>query len=78
MIEVPDQKDYSPANRVHPDNPYNEPRGFDDYDCCPSCGDLNDLDVLVTHQHKVFECKTKCRGCGCEAFWAHGFYEWSE
>ena len=42
---------------------------------CNHCGGTNDINVTDSLDDHMSECKTKCRDCGEEDYWAYGFFE---
>lgn len=48
------------------------------YDSCNKCGGVNESITTDSLDYQMLECKTKCRDCGFEDYWAHGFFESSQ
>ncbi len=48
------------------------------YDSCNACGGNNEVTTVDTIEYHVMECKTKCKDCGHEDYWTHGFFESSQ
>lgn len=42
---------------------------------CNKCSKENQVTVTDSLEYHMLECKTKCKSCGFEDYWAHGFYE---
>jgi len=48
------------------------------YDSCNKCTGVNEYNVTDSLDGRMLECKTKCKDCGHEDYWAYGFFESSE
>ena len=49
---------------------------YDEMTSCNLCGDgENELIVVSIDAGHVSECRTKCKSCGFEDYWAYGFFE---
>lgn len=42
---------------------------------CNKCAGTNDIEIEDIEDGYISECKTKCRDCGHEDYWSHGFFE---
>ena len=45
------------------------------HDSCNKCSGVNDCEVTGSINGRMSECKTKCKDCGFEDYWAHGYFE---
>ena len=59
-------------------NSSNEPTQYHCNDSCNACGGNNEVTVTDTLEGHLMECKTKCKDCGHDDYWAHGFFESSQ
>ena len=62
---------------IHPPKT-NGPVNYHCYDSCNKCGEVNDYNVTDSLDGRMMECKTKCKACGFEDYWAHGWFESSQ
>lgn len=53
----------------------NKPTEYHCYDSCNKCCGVNEFEVTDFVDGHIMECKTKCKDCGFEDYWAHGFFE---
>ncbi|MBL4940051.1 MAG: hypothetical protein JKY81_00140 [Colwellia sp.] len=56
----------------------NDPVKYHCHDSCNACGGVNEINVTASCGGHMEEAKTKCKTCGHEDYWAHGFFEGSE
>lgn len=56
----------------------NEPVKYHCMDSCNACGDVNEIIETWMIESYVVEAKTKCKKCGHDDCWAHGFFEGSQ
>jgi hypothetical protein len=52
-----------------------EPIKYHVPESCNACGADNDCTAVDYINSTMSECKTKCKSCGFEDYWAHGFFE---
>ena len=45
---------------------------------CNKCSKENEIKITDTLDGRMMECETKCKTCGFEDYWAHGFFESSQ
>lgn len=51
---------------------------YHDPGSCNKCGNENEITVTDSLEGRMLECNTKCKACGFEDYWAHGFFESSQ
>jgi hypothetical protein len=57
----------------------NKPINYHCNDSCNKCGNCNNtIKVTDTLDGRLMECKTTCKSCGFQDYWAHGFFESSQ
>lgn len=42
---------------------------------CNKCGGNNELLKAIIDDGIIYEVETKCKDCGFEDYWSHGFFE---
>jgi hypothetical protein len=45
------------------------------YSCNKCTFGVNALEIRDSEEGLISECKTKCRDCGFEDYWSHGFFK---
>lgn len=48
---------------------------YHDYTTCNKCGGSTEVEIKETIEGHISECKTKCKVCGFEDYWAYGYFE---
>jgi hypothetical protein len=48
---------------------------YDDKSICPLCGGENQIKPVDYINYDICECKTLCKKCDIEQYWAYGFYQ---
>ena len=48
---------------------------YHDYTTCNKCGKSTEYVIKDTIANNISECKTKCKVCGFEDYWAYGYFE---
>lgn len=66
--------------KINPSTPKNssKPVEYHCYDSCNKCRGANDVTTVDTTNYQISECRTKCKDCGFEDYWAYGFFESSQ
>ena len=51
---------------------------YHDPNSCNKCSKDNEVTITDSLEYHMLECKTRCKSCGFEDYWAHGYFESSQ